>query len=305
MILIKLLRALGLVTIADARRIEKSTIPLKTTSVMSAGLAFAALVVVAVIAGLQLELFTPDSSEIDLPELQTAPIPREEELDPRLLDEQVREDFRQKVVQLQVELERLQEYQHQIESQLAKKTVEATELDHLASLLQTELTRKSEEINTLAELATRRTVSGRSFSQEPTLYAAPSSDASMNAGFFDTQGAAVKRATQQEEFPADLVIDLTPRNAQSGDPYRLEVRLHNRGHRSLVVTGLELVWNYGGRNAGGKIPFQKRPVEPRSTALLHQIDGTWVEELNSGNITIEVLLEDGGRLTNTLRWQEG
>ncbi len=113
------------------------------------------------------------------------------------------------------------------------------------------------------------------------------------------------RATQQEEFPADLVIDLTPRNAQSGDPYRLEVRLHNRGHRSMVVTGLELVWNYGGRNAGGKIPFQTRPVEPKSTALLHQIDGTWVEEQNTGNITIDVFLEDGGRLTNTLRWQEG
>ena len=60
----------------------------------------------------------------------------------------------------------------------------------------------------------------------------------MSAGFFDTKGAAVKRATQQEEFPADLVIDLTPRDAQSGDPYRLEVRLHNRGHRSLIVTGL-------------------------------------------------------------------
>jgi hypothetical protein len=222
-----------------------------------------------------------------------------------LLEEQVREDFRRKVVQLQVELERLQDYQRQIESQLNQKTMEASELDHLATLLQMELTRKSEEINTLAELATRRRVSGRRFTRDPTLYVAPAGDTSANVGFFDATEPAVQRATQQEEFPAELVIDLTPTNAQSGDPYRLEIRLHNRGHRSIVVTGLEVVWNYGGRNAGGKIPFQTRPVEPRSMALLHRIDGTWVEEQNTGNITINVFLVDGGRLSNTLSWQEG
>ncbi len=305
MILIKLLRALGLVTLADVRRIENSTIPLKTTSVIGAAFAFATLIIITVLAGLQLGLFLPGTSEIKLPDLHTAPMSREKELDLELLEQKVHESFREKVFRLQVELERLQEYQHQIEWQLAQKTVEATELDHLAELLQMELTRKSQEIDTLAELATRRRTSGRSFSREPTLFISSSNPVSSNAGFLDNSGAIVPRATQQEEFPADLVIELTPRNAQSGDPYRLEVRLHNRGHRSIVVTGLELVWNYGGRNAGGRIPFQTRPVEPKSTALLHQIAGTWVEEQNTGNITIDVFLENGGRLTNTLRWQEG
>ncbi len=132
MILIKLLRALGLVTLADVRRIENSTIPLKTTSVISAAFAFAILIIITVIAGLQLELFSPGTSEIQLPGPQTAPMPREQELDLELLEQKVHEDFRDKVVQLQVELERLQEYQYQIESQLTQKTVEASELDHLA-----------------------------------------------------------------------------------------------------------------------------------------------------------------------------
>jgi hypothetical protein len=111
-------------------------------------------------------------------------------------------------------------------------------------------------------------------------------------------------ATARPEFPAEIIIELAPPNADPGEPYQLSVRIHNHGNRSINLDGLEIVWNVAGRFTGGSIPISASYVSPRSTLLLHEVDGTWVEDLNSAQIVATVTLVEGGRLSNTLSWTD-
>jgi hypothetical protein len=124
-------------------------------------------------------------------------------------------------------------------------------------------------------------------------------------GFALEDGTKVNVATARPEFPAEIIIELAPPNADPGEPYQLSVRIHNHGNHSINLDGLEIVWNVDGRFTGGSIPISASNVSPRSTLLLHEVDGTWVEDLNSAQIVATVTLAEGGRLSNTLSWTDG
>ena len=85
----------------------------------------------------------------------------------------------------------------------------------------------------------------------------------------------------------------------------VQLEIHNHGDIPINVTDLELVWNYAGRNTGGRLPFGKRLVGAGSTSVLYEVDGIWMEELTTGTISATVTLEGGSQLFNTLRWNEG
>jgi len=201
----------------------------------------------------------------------------------------------------------LQANQTKLEAELQDKTVETAELINKAQLLRMELRFKEREIAALSELAGVKSAEGRRFIRGTTQHEPSPVEAKNIPGFVANQDPKVKimRATTPSEFPADLVIDLTPRSALPGDPYKLRVTIHNRGNQSIELTALDLIWSYAGRRTGGSVPFRPRLVKPRSTMVLHDVDGVWLEEHNSATITATVTLGDGGRLTNTLSWQDG
>jgi hypothetical protein len=107
------------------------------------------------------------------------------------------------------------------------------------------------------------------------------------------------------KVPAEILIGINPPDARPGNPYRLRLEIHNHGDTSINVTDLALVWNYSGRNTGGRLPFGKRLVGPGSTSVLYEVNGVWMEELTAGEIAATVTLEGGAQLFNTLRWNEG
>ena len=93
---------------------------------------------------------------------------------------------------------------------------------------------------------------------------------------FLVDGVEAKPATAAATFPADVTIEVNPVNAQPGQPYVLRVRLHNAGNGTIHVKSLELVSKYGGNTfgKGQQIPARTQQINPRATALLHEVSGT-------------------------------
>ena len=121
---------------------------------------------------------------------------------------------------------------------------------------------------------------------------------------FEMGGVEVKKATSAPTFPAQVIIEVNPVNAQAGQPYVLRVRVFNEGNRPIHVKSLELVSSYGGRTTGKgqQIPARTQRVNPRSTAVLHEVSSTWTEEQNKGMIVANVALVGGGFLTKSISW---
>ncbi len=121
---------------------------------------------------------------------------------------------------------------------------------------------------------------------------------------FDVGGVEVKKATSAPTFPAQVIIEVNPVNAQPGQPYVLRVRVFNEGNRPIHVKSLELVSSYGGRTTGKgqQLPARTQRVNPRSTAVLHEVSSTWTEEQNKGMIVANVALVGGGFLTKSISW---
>lgn len=121
---------------------------------------------------------------------------------------------------------------------------------------------------------------------------------------FEMGGVKVKAATAAPTFPAEVQIEVNPVNAQPGQPYVLRVRIHNAGNKTIHVKSLELVSNYGGKTIGKgqQIPARIQRINPRATAVLHEVSGTWSEEQNKGEIVATVALVGGGSLRKSVHW---
>ncbi len=300
--MIKLLYWFGLLTRKEADRLERSHVPLRTSTLVNAGGAVLVLVLLGTFASCALGLFSLPFFQNELPLPPDQDRSPSSETEPLLLDQETRDAFRVKVDELQRALNQLVIRQAELEAKLEDKTTESQELGDLAQQLRKELLSKQSEIDAINDQEDPRSW-GRQFIPGSTAYIPPPGEIEEVPDFIkNIEGA--KRATAPPEFPGEIVIALTPTDAQSGDPYRIKVQLHNRGNRTLQLTDLELTWSYAGKNTGGSIPFRARSVEPRSTELLHQVEGVWFEDLHNATIIATVTLKNGGRLTKSLRWRD-
>jgi hypothetical protein len=258
------------------------------------------LVLLALAASCTLGLFSLPFLQIVPPPPPVLPSSGPPETELLFPDQEARDAFRAKVDRMQRELDRLVNRQAELEKRLAAKTLESKDLTNQARRLREELRFKEREMNALNQLTQPRSPVGRRFVLGTTEYSLRASEAIK--GFIAAEELEVRPATMPLEVPAEVVIALTPTDAQPGDSYRLEVQIHNRGNRSVHLTGLELTWSYAGKNSGGSIPFRARIVGPRSSELLHQIEGIWFEDLHNATIVAIVILKEGGRLKNRLSW---
>jgi hypothetical protein len=163
---------------------------------------------------------------------------------------------------------------------------------------QVELARKrQEDLQQKTAIApTRRIVESK------TDYTAPGGSEAPKG--FESGGVQVKKATGAPTFPAQVIIEVNPPNAQPGQPYVLRVRMHNEGNRPIHAKSIELVSTYGGipTGKGQQIPVRTARINPRATAMLLEVTGTWSEEQNKGQIVAHVLLMGGGSLTKSIKW---
>ncbi len=287
-----------------AQNLDKGTITIRTAAFIQIGLILTALVVVISIASYALGYYTSFFMGSSSPHPHGPPEPPTLITSRAPVDQDPHEAFRQKAASLQLELDELRSRQTQLENQLQSKTMEASQYALAAGQLRTELVVKERELEDLSTAVTRTAPTGRQFSRGSTEYKPALGTVHESRGFALDDGTEIRVATAGPEFPAELIIELAPPNADPGEPYQLSVRVHNHGNRSINLTGLEIVWNVAGRFTGGRIPIADKNVSPRSTLLLHEVDGTWVEDINSAQIMATVTLAEGGRLSNTLSWTD-
>jgi len=78
----------------------------------------------------------------------------------------------------------------------------------------------------------------------------------------------------------------------------------NESNRVLATKSLRLDWSFKGLNTGGEVSVEAKRIDPRTTALLYQVEGQWSESHQASpvSVTATVTLLDGARLSNTLEW---
>lgn len=111
--------------------------------------------------------------------------------------------------------------------------------------------------------------------------------------------------TADSFFPAELMIEVSPEDAKPGERYAIRVSLFNTGYRPIRIGGLELVSRFGGKTVGKgqPIPVIASEIPPQATVLIYEVEGTWKESLNEGEIETRVALSEGGTLTKRLLWR--
>jgi tetratricopeptide (TPR) repeat protein len=163
---------------------------------------------------------------------------------------------------------------------------------------QVELARKRRE-----ELRQKTAIAPtRSIVESKTEYTAPGGQDGPKG--FESGGVKVTQATGAPTFPAQLIIEVNPPNAQPGQPYELTIRMNNKGNRPIHAKSIELVSTYGGSTTGKgvQIPVITTRINARATGVLLKSSGTWAEEQNKGQIVAHVSLVGGGSLTKTIKW---
>jgi hypothetical protein len=285
--------------------LEQSTIALRTTTFFYTSLALSGFMLIVLSLGIGVGIYYSSHFLAGFPEQGGPATDTALNGKPADTTPDVHEAYQERMDRLLKELGELSDRQNELEAKLVSKTTEAAEMANQTQLLRAQLRIKEREVKALAEMKAEPYELGRKFVRGPTRFMPATNKAGEPRGFYASENPRVKRAMAVSEFPAEILIDLNPPDARPGNPYRLRLEIHNRGNASLHVTDLELVWNYAGRNTGGPLPFSKRVVGPRSTSVLYEVDGVWIEELTEGTIVATVTLEGGGQLVNSLRWNEG
>ena len=131
-----------------------------------------------------------------------------------------------------------------------------------------------------------------------TMHTPPSS----RSGGFGPGGTKI---TEAARLAADLLIELEPANARSGDRYTLTIRLVNNSNSVLVAQELEIVSTFGQLapiGIGKRIPAHSPKVDPHSMGILYQMEDTWTERMNQGRIVVTVYLAQRGSLQKSIHW---
>jgi serine/threonine protein kinase/tetratricopeptide (TPR) repeat protein len=155
-----------------------------------------------------------------------------------------------------------------------------------------------------AELRQAAMAFNRDIMESKTDYAAPPGKGAGPKGFETGGGVKVKSATKAPTFPAQVTIELNPRNAQPGQPYMIRIYVNNEGNKAITVKYLEMISSYGGKSIGRgqQIRPKVQKINAKQTAILHEVPGTWTEEQNKGSITAVITLVGDAKLTKVISW---
>jgi serine/threonine protein kinase len=144
----------------------------------------------------------------------------------------------------------------------------------------------------------------RQFVESETEFTPGTTDSSNELQGFEMEEGLNVKETADPFYPAKVVIELEPTDARPGESYFLRVSVFNEGYHAIDFESLELVSRFGGKTVGKSQPIAVRnpQVGPRSSVVLHEIEGIWKETQNHGEIEAIVTIGDGGRLTKRVRW---
>jgi tetratricopeptide (TPR) repeat protein len=125
------------------------------------------------------------------------------------------------------------------------------------------------------------------------------------AGFEDTAGVSVKKATTAAALPGRIVFETQPAAPRPGDRYRISVFLKNEGQQPIPLAQALVTTTVDGRRASGAVPLSVATVAPGDRALVFQTPGseTWKDGTSSWTMEIVLKTSRGETYSSTLAWR--
>ena len=125
------------------------------------------------------------------------------------------------------------------------------------------------------------------------------------AGFEDTAGVTVKKATTGTALPGRIVFEAQPAAPRPGDRYRISVYLKNEGQQPIQLAQALVTTTVDGRRAAGAVPLSVATVAPGDRAMVFQTPGSeaWRDGTNSWTMEIVLKTKAGETYSSTLAWR--
>ena len=125
------------------------------------------------------------------------------------------------------------------------------------------------------------------------------------AGFEDTAGVTVKKATQAAALPGRILFEPAPSAPKAGERYRIAVYLRNEGQQPIELVQALVATTVDGRRASGPVQLSATTVAPGDRALVFQTQGTevWKDGISSWTMDIVLKTKTGDSYSSTLAWR--
>jgi tetratricopeptide (TPR) repeat protein len=158
---------------------------------------------------------------------------------------------------------------------------------------------------TAAEPGARPAAAGRAFVAGPTSSRAAAAVAGGPAGFEDSAGVAVKKATQAALLPGRLVFEPSPTTPKAGERYRIVVHLKNDGQQPIRLASAVVTTTVDGRRASGPVALSTSTVAPGDRAPVFQTPGgeVWRDGIASWEMEVVLRTTSGDTYAGSLSWK--
>ena len=125
------------------------------------------------------------------------------------------------------------------------------------------------------------------------------------AGFEDTAGVTVRKATQAAALPGRILFEPAPPAPKAGERYRIAVYLRNDGQQPIQLTQALVTTTVDGRRTSGPVPLSATTVAPGDRALVFQTPGSevWKDATSSWTMDIVLKTRTGDSYSSTLAWR--
>ena len=125
------------------------------------------------------------------------------------------------------------------------------------------------------------------------------------AGFEDTAGVTVRKATQAAALPGRILFEPAPSAPKAGERYRIAVYLRNDGQQPIQLAQALVTTTVDGRRASGPVQLSATTVAPGDRALVFQTPGTevWRDATSSWTMDVVLRTKAGDSYSSTLAWR--
>jgi serine/threonine-protein kinase len=156
-----------------------------------------------------------------------------------------------------------------------------------------------------AETGARPGVPARSFVAGATQAKGAEAATGGPAGFEDTAGVTVKKATQAAALPGRILFEPSPAAPKPGERYRIAVFLRNDGQQPIQLAQALVTTTVDGRRASGPVPLSATTVAPGDRALVFQTPGAEVWKDGTASWTMDIVFKTrtGESYSSTLSWR--
>jgi serine/threonine protein kinase/tetratricopeptide (TPR) repeat protein len=158
---------------------------------------------------------------------------------------------------------------------------------------------------TAAEAASRPSSPTRAFVAGATQARGREATAGGPAGFEDSAGVTVRKATQAAALPGRILFEPEPPAPKPGERYRIAVFLRNDGQQPIQLAQALVTTTVDGRRASGPVELSAATVAPGDRALVFQTPGTevWKDGTSSWTMEIVIRTRAGDSYSSTLAWR--